>query len=223
MLPVAHDMIGLYLAVGSGNHLPPWGSNENLLGTNPLAVAIPTAEELPIVLDMAPTVTSYGKVRLRAQRGDPLPVGWMTDRDGNPLTDPGLADEGLLLPIGDYKGYGLSLVVGLLAGTLNRAAFARDIVDHVLQPGTTTNTGHAIIALAIDAFMPVADFKRQVDDVVRTMRNACRLSGVERVWLPGEQSHRHRQDRSRHGIPMPRPLRDALAALARELRVEPPV
>jgi L-2-hydroxycarboxylate dehydrogenase (NAD+) len=221
MLPLAHDMIGLYLAVGSGNHLPPWGSNENLLGTNPLAVAIPTDEEPPIVLDMAPTVASYGRVRLRAQLGGPLPVGWMVDRNGTPLTDPNFADEGQLLPIGDYKGYGLSLVIGLLAGTLNRAAFARDIVDHVLQPGTTTNTGHAIIAVAVDAFMPATEFKRQVDGVVRTMRSARPMSGVERIWLPGERSHRERQERSKHGIPIPRPLRESLAAAAHELRIDP--
>jgi L-2-hydroxycarboxylate dehydrogenase (NAD+) len=126
-MPLAHDMIGLYLAVGSNNHLPPWGSTENLLGTNPLAVAIPAGEEPPIVLDMAPTVAAFGKVRLKAQRGEEMPVGWMIGRDGKPLTDPKRADEGLLLPIGDYKGSGLSLIIGLLAGTLNGAAFGREV------------------------------------------------------------------------------------------------
>src|SRR5712691_6923160 len=131
MLPLAHDMIGLYLAVGSNNHLPPWGSIENLLGTNPIAIAIPAAEEPAIVLDMAPTVAAFGKVRLKMQRGEEMPVGWMIGRDGKPLTDPKRADEGLLLPIGEYKGSGLSLIIGLLAGLLNRAAFARDVIDFV--------------------------------------------------------------------------------------------
>ena len=131
MMPLAHDMIGLYLAVGSNNHLPPWGSTENLLGTNPIAIAIPAGEEPPIVLDMAPTVAAFGKVRLKAQRGEEMPVGWMIGRDGKPLTDPKRADEGLLLPIGDYKGYGLSLIIGLLAGTLNGAAFGRNVIDFV--------------------------------------------------------------------------------------------
>src|ERR1700704_4483190 len=102
-MPLAHDMIGLYLAVGSNNHLPPWGSTENLLGTNPLAVAIPAGEEPPIVLDMAPTVAAFGKVRLKMQRGEELPVGWMIGRDGKPLTDPKRAEDGLLLPMRDYK------------------------------------------------------------------------------------------------------------------------
>jgi LDH2 family malate/lactate/ureidoglycolate dehydrogenase len=219
MMPLRHDMIGLYLAVGSGNHLPPWGSNENLLGTNPLSVAIPTAEEPPIVLDMATTVASYGKVRLKTLLGEDLPVGWMTDQFGKPLTDARRADEGLLLPIGGYKGYGLSLIVGLLAGVLNRAAFARDIVDHVLEAGTAPNTGHVVIAADIDSFLPAADFKRQVDTVIRTMRGAERMPGVEHIWLPGEQSHQQYRTRTQHGIPIPEPLRDTLNTAARDLGV----
>jgi LDH2 family malate/lactate/ureidoglycolate dehydrogenase len=221
MMPLAHDMIGLYLAVGSNNHLPPWGSTENLLGTNPIAIAIPSQDEAPIVLDMAPTVAAFGKVRLKMQRGEELPVGWMIGRDGKPLTDPKRAEHGLLLPIGDYKGYGLSLMVGLLAGALNQAAFGRDVVDFVKEQGKATNTGHAIVALSVEAFAPAVLFKRQVDAAVRAMRGAERLPGVERIWLPGEQSHRKRQDRTKNGIPVPKPLRDSLDAAARELAIAP--
>jgi L-2-hydroxycarboxylate dehydrogenase (NAD+) len=220
MMPLAHDMIGLYLAVGSNNHLPPWGSSENLLGTNPIAIAIPADEEPPIVLDMAPTVAAFGKVRLKAQRGEEMPVGWMIGRDGKPLTDPKRADEGVLVPIGEYKGYGLSLITGLLAGTLNGAAFGRDVIDFVKETGKATNTGHAIVAVSVEAFMPAAQFKRQVDAAIRLMRKAERLPGVERIWLPGEQSHLKRQDRGRNGIPMPKALRDSLDAAARELGIE---
>jgi L-2-hydroxycarboxylate dehydrogenase (NAD+) len=220
-MPLAHDMIGLYLAVGSNNHLPPWGAIENLLGTNPLAVAIPAGDEPPIVLDMAPTVAAFGKVRLAAQRGEQMPVGWMIGRDGKPLTDPKRADEGVLLPIGDYKGYGLSLIIGLLAGTLNSAAFGREIIDFVKEPGKATNTGHAIVAISVDAFAPATEFKRHVDAAIRTMRGAERLPGVERVWLPGEQSHHKRLDRIANGVPMPKALRDSLDAAARDLGVAP--
>jgi LDH2 family malate/lactate/ureidoglycolate dehydrogenase len=221
MMPLAHDMIGLYLAVGSNNHLPPWGATENLLGTNPIAIAIPAEEEAPIVLDMAPTVAAFGKVRLKMQRGEEMPVGWMIGRDGKPLTDPKRAEEGLLLPIGDYKGYGLSLIIGLLAGTLNGAAFGREVVDFVKEQGRATNTGHAIVAVSVEAFAPAAAFKRHVDAAIRTMRAAERLPGVERIWLPGEQSHRKRQERAKNGIPMPKPLRDSLDAAARDLGVAP--
>src|SRR6516164_6701400 len=206
MMPLAHDMIGLYFAVGSNNHLPPWGSTE---------------EEPPIVLDMAPTVAAFGKVRLKMQRGEEMPVGWMIGRDGKPLTDPRRAEEGLLLPIGDYKGYGLSLIIGLLAGSLNGAAFGREVIDFVKEPGKVTNTGHAIVAVSVESFMAAADFRRHVDVAIRTMRGAERLPGVERIWLPGEQSHRKRQDRLQHGIPMPKPLRDSLAAAARDLAIAP--
>jgi L-2-hydroxycarboxylate dehydrogenase (NAD+) len=221
MMPLAHDMIGLYLAVGSNNHLPPWGSAENLLGTNPIAIAIPAAEEPPIVLDMAPTVAAFGKVRLKAQRGEEMPLGWMIGRDGKPLVDPKRADEGFLLPIGDYKGSGLSLIIGLLAGTLNGAAFGREVIDFVKEQGKATNTGHAIVAISVEGFAPAAEFKRNVDAVIRLMRGAERLPGVERIWLPGEQSHRKRQERLQNGIPMPKPLRDSLDAAARELGIEP--
>jgi LDH2 family malate/lactate/ureidoglycolate dehydrogenase len=221
LMPLAHDMIGIYLAVGSNNHLPPWGARENLLGTNPIAVAIPAAAEPPVVLDMAPTVAAFGKVRLKAQRGEEMPVGWMIDRDGKPLTDAKRADEGFLLPIGDYKGYGLSLIIGLLAGTLNAAAFGKDVVDFVKEPGKTANTGHAVVALSIAALAPVDEFKRQVDAAVRTMRAAERLPGIERIRLPGEQSHRTRLDRAKSGVPMPKPLRDSLDQTARDLGVAP--
>ena len=220
-MPLRHDMIGLYFAVGSNNHLPPWGSSESLLGTNPMAIAVPADNEPPIELDMATTVAAYGKVRLKAQRGEQMPVGWMIDRDGKPLTDPKRADEGHLLPIGDYKGYGLSLIIGILAGALNRAALGRDVIDFVKETGKATNTGQAIAALAVDTFMPAADFKRAVDQVIRDIRNAKRLPGVDRIWLPGEQSHLKHADRSVHGVPMPKGLRDSLDAVARDLGIAP--
>jgi len=218
-MPLTHDMIGLYFAVGSNNHLPPWGGSEALLGTNPLAVAVPAAEEPPIVLDMAPTVAAYGKVRLKAQRGEAMPVGWMIGRNGKPLTDPKRADEGHLLPIGDYKGYGLSLVIGILAGALNHAALGRDVIDFVKETGRATNTGQAIAAIAIDTFLPADVFKRTVDRVIRDLRGSQKLPGVERIFVPGEQSHAKFLDRRAHGVPIPKTLRDSLDALARDLRI----
>ncbi|HEX4411011.1 MAG TPA: Ldh family oxidoreductase [Xanthobacteraceae bacterium] len=220
-MPLAHDMIGLYFAVGSSNHLPPWGGSQSLLGTNPMAIAVPALEEPPVVLDMSPTVAAYGKVRLKAQRGEQMPVGWMIDREGKPLTDPKRADEGHLLPIGDYKGYGLSLIIGILAGALNRAALGSDVVDFTKEAGKATNTGQAIAALDIGAFMPAAEFKRAIDQVIRDIRNSHRLPGVDRIWLPGEQSHTKLTDRRAHGVPMPKALRDSLDGVARDLGVAP--
>lgn len=220
-MPVAHDMVGLYMAVGNANHLPPWGGIDMLLSTNPIAVAIPAGEEQSIVLDMATTVAAYGKVKTKAQRGEMMPEGWMMDREGKPLTDPKRANEGFLLPIGGYKGYGLALIFGLLAGTLNRAAMGKDVVDFNADDTTPTNTGHAIVAINVEAFQPVAEFKNSVDVLVRDIRNSKKLPGVDRIHIPGEGSHAARADRLKNGVPLPEALLAALNQLAGELRIAP--
>src|SRR5271169_4185973 len=99
-MPLAHDMVGIYIAVGSANHLPPWGGTEMLLSTNPIAIAVPGSRWPDIVLDMATTNAAYGKVKIKAQLNESMPEGWMIDREGKPLTDPKRANEGFLLPIG---------------------------------------------------------------------------------------------------------------------------
>src|SRR6059058_2919519 len=145
---LAHDMVGMYFAVGNANHLPPWGGLDMLLSTNPIAAAIPAGDENPIVLDMATTVAAYGKVKTKALRGETMPEGWMIDREGKPLTDPKRADEGMLLPLGGmeagYKGYGLAMIIGLLAGTLGGAAMGRDVIDFNHDDDSVTNTGQAV-------------------------------------------------------------------------------
>ena len=221
MMPLERDMIGLYMAVGSANHLPPWGGIEMLLSTNPIACAIPGLEEPPIVLDMATTVASYGKVKLAAQRGETMPEGWMIDAEGNPLTDPNRADNGFLLPIGGYKGYGLALIFGLLAGTLNGAAMGRDVIDFNKDKNTPTNTGQLIIVLDIKAFADVDTFKRNVDVVIRAMQGTATLPGVEKTVVPGQQSHAKWEHRSRDGVPIPDVLLNKLDQLAVELKIDP--
>jgi LDH2 family malate/lactate/ureidoglycolate dehydrogenase len=220
MMPLARDMIGIYIAVGSANHMPPWGGVELLLSTNPIAFAIPAFEEPPIVLDIATSVTAYGKVKTKAQRGEPMPEGWMIDALGRPLTDPKRAEEGFLLPIGNYKGYGLALVFGLLAGTVNGAAFGRDVIDFNKDDKTPTNTGQVIIAFDVARFSPVEAFKRNVDEFIRDFRNSKRMSGVDRIRLPGEQSHATWLERSALGIPMNDVLFNDLQRLAAELGIE---
>ena len=218
-MALAHDMIGMYYAVGNANHLPPWGGLDMLLSTNPIAVAVPAGEEPPVVLDMATTVAAYGKVKAKAQRGEQMPEGWMIDRTGQPLTDPKRADEGFLLPIGGYKGYGLSLIVGLLAGTLNGAAMGTEVIDFNADYKTTTNTGQAIVAIDPDAFGDIADFKRRVDKLVREIRGSELMPGFDRVWLPGEQSHLKKQVNEREGLALPASLREQLDKFAVEIGI----
>lgn len=219
--PMAHDMLGLYFAVGNANHLPPWGGMDMLLSTNPIAAGIPAQQEPPIVLDMATTVTAYGKVKAKAKRGEQMPEGWMIDREGKPLLDPNRAGEGFLLPIGGHKGYGLALIVGLLAGTLGGAAMGKEVVDFNADHKTVTNTGQAILVIDLSAFGDPAVFKTAVDKLVRDIRGSQRLPGVERIWLPGEQSHHKRSQNRKQGIPLSAGLLADLRDLAAELEIAP--
>jgi L-2-hydroxycarboxylate dehydrogenase (NAD+) len=213
-MPLAHDMIGIYIAVGSANHLPPWGGTEMLLSTNPIAIAIPGARHEAIVLDMATTNAAYGKVKIKAQRGEKMPEGWMMDREGRPLTDPQRASEGFLLPIGGPKGYGLALMFGLLAGTLNGAVFGKDVVDFNADSKSLTNTGHAIVAVNIAAFADVGEFKHSVDEIWEQMKSSPKLPGVEEIRLPGERSTRIFEERTTKGAPVSAELRRTLDDLA---------
>lgn len=219
-IPMRAGMIGMYFAVGNANHLPPWGGVEMLLSTNPIAVAIPAGSEPPIVLDMATTVAAFGKVKTKAQRGEPMPEGWMVDRDGRPLTDPKRMNDGFLLPLGGqeggYKGYGLALVFGILAGTLNGAAMGRGVVDFNADDATPTNTGQAILAIDVGAFSDGGSFAQRVDALSRDLRGSERMKGYERIWLPGEQSHGKHAERLRQGVPLPAPLVASLNELARK-------
>ena len=214
-LPLAQNMIGLYSVVASANHMPVWGSIEALLGTNPLAVAIPAGDEAPVVLDIATTVVSYGTVKSYRLQGRTMPEGWMVStKDGAPLTDPARSNDGVLLPIGGYKGSGLALVLGILAGLLNRAAFGRDVIDFNADDDSACNTGHFIIALDVSRFTELASFKAEVDRHLRELRGSARLPGFDAIRLPGEERRRRREERVREGVPMPRELIEQLDELA---------
>jgi LDH2 family malate/lactate/ureidoglycolate dehydrogenase len=164
---------------------------------------------------------AYGKVKLALQRGEPMPVGWMIDRKGEPLTDPKRANEGFLLPIGGPKGYGLALMFGLLAGTLNSAAFGRAIVDFNADHVTPTNTGQLMVAVDIAAFTDVEAFKREVDAVWSEMKSSPPMPGFDEIRLPGERSAQIEEERGRDGIPVNPELVRQLHRLADELEVAP--
>ncbi|MFC7738098.1 Ldh family oxidoreductase [Roseomonas sp. GCM10028921] len=221
-LPLAAGMIGIYTVVASANHMAPWGGTESLLGTNPLAIAIPMGKDDPVVLDMATTTVSYGTVKGHALRGKPMPEGWMIDaRTGEPLTDPRRSHEGILLPVGGYKGSGLALVLGLLAGPLNRAAFGRDVVDFNADERTVTETGHALIALDISRFLDPAAFQAEVRRHLDDLRKSPRLPGVDRIRTPGELRGERRRDRGAHGVALPAALVAQLDGLASDAGIAP--
>lgn len=220
MMPLTADMIGLYLAVANNNHMAPWGGIEALLGTNPIAVAVPTLTEPPIVLDIATTATSAGKLKLAADHGERLAEGLVMDRGSNPITDPSKAGEGLMLPIGGYKGYGLSLVFSLLGGALNGMGTGRATIS-LESAAMAGNTGQAIMALDVARFGEAEDFKRRVDRVARDIRTSKPMPGVAEVRYPGLNGHRTAAEREARGIPIRAGLAQSLDRLAARLGAAP--
>ena len=220
MMPLARDMIGLYLAVANNNHMAAWGGIEPLLGTNPIAIAVPALEEPPVVLDIATTAISFGRIRNAADAGEKLPEGLVMDYSGNPVTDPEQASHGLLLPIGAYKGFGLSLMFSLMGGVLNGTATGRDTVS-LENDAAAGNTGQAIMALKLENFGPVEAFKRRVDKVARDIRTSKPMPGVSEVRYPGLNGHRTETERRKSGIPIRAAFAAALDKLATELGIAP--
>jgi len=220
-MPTAHGMIGLYAAVANANHMATWGGADLLLGTNPLAIGVPSGSG-PLVLDMATSIVAYGTVKKYALRGLAMPEGWFVDAaTGTPITDPNRGGEGLLLPMGEYKGSGLALMLGLLGGVLNGAAFGRDVVDFNADDKSETNTGHFIAAIDIGRFVPLQAFTAEVDRHVGDLRNSKRLPGVDEIRLPGDRRAQCRAERLRDGVPIAPALLMQLDKLAAELKVKP--
>jgi len=221
-IPLAHGMVGIYSAVSGSNFMAPWGGAEPLLGTNPIAVAIPAGEEAPVVLDIATSVASNGAIRTYAAEGRPLPEGWVISReDGKPITDGRRLAEGMFVPVGEYKGSGLALVLGLLGGPLNRAAFGRDIKDTNADQSRETNTGHFVVALDVARFLPLADFKAEIDRHVRDLGSSKRLPGFNGIRIPGQGRVARRADREQNGVPLSETLLQQLADVAKSVAIAP--
>ena len=214
------NLVGLYVAVANANGMPPWGGLEPILGTNPISVAIPSHRGHPYLLDIATTAASHGSIKVARQQGRSMPVGWVVDPAGEPITDPARATEGFLLPMGGYKGAGLAVAVGLLAGVLNGAAFGRDVVDHNADQRTPTNTGQLLIAFRVDLFRPLeealADVAAHLDEL-RTSRTA----DGRPVRLAGDRAAELWASNVRQGLELPAPLQDTLGEAARRLGIPP--
>lgn len=215
-------MIGMAAAVGSANHVPPFGGTDLLLGTNPIAISAPSGSEDPFVLDMASTVAAMGKIKVLAQQGKPMPEGWMVGHDGEPLTDPNKKSEGFLLPIGGAKGFGLSVAIGLMAGVLNGASFGSDVVDFTNDTSSETNTGQLVMALDLAAFGMSNDFAIKAEHVFNEMRSSTPLPGFDPVRLPGEGKAALVAQHRELGLNINSALRLDLSALAQEYGLDDP-
>lgn len=186
-MAVPHGMVGIYAAVSTLNHMAPWGGAEALMGTNPIAIAIPAGKEAPVVLDIATSVSSFGNIRQHLVTGEPLKEGWVVhSKTGEPIIDPKKVKEGVLLPIGGHKGSGLALMIGLLAGVLNGAAFGRDVID-VTKPGKEpTNTGQFVVALDVSRFIAPEVFAAEMDRHLKDLSSSPTLPGFDSIRLPGQ-------------------------------------
>lgn len=213
-------LVGLYFAVANANGLPPWGGRAPILGTNPVAVAIPAAGSHPYLLDIATTTASHGSIKVARLAGEPMPVGWVVDPDGNPITDPARADEGFLVPIGGYKGSGLTMAIGLLAGVLNGAAFGSAVVDHRLDLTTPTNTGQLLVAFRADLFRPLEEVLEDLTAHLDELRAADPLDG-RTVRLPGDRAAEAWEHHRRHGVEVAPAVLSALVERGRRLGVPP--
>jgi LDH2 family malate/lactate/ureidoglycolate dehydrogenase len=220
-MPAAAGMIGIYAAVANANHMATWGGADHLLGTNPLAIGVPSGNGA-LVFDMATSIVAYGTVKKYALRGLTMPEGWFVNPDtGAAITDPNRSGEGMLLPMGEYKGSGLALMIGLIAGVLNGAAFGRDVVDFNADDKSDTNTGHFLIVVDIARFLPLQAFTAEVDRHLRDLRQSKRLPGVDEIRLPGDRRAECRSERLRDGVPLAPALIAQLDKMARELKVKP--
>jgi LDH2 family malate/lactate/ureidoglycolate dehydrogenase len=217
MQALPHDMIG----IATTNALPtmaPWGGAERLLGINPLGVAIPAGQELPIVYDAAFAATAHGKVRVFQQKGLPLPEGWAMDSDGRPTTDAGEAIRGLLMPVGGFKGTGLAMIMGVLSSMLSGAAYGTELGSLESGPAAGKD-GHFVMALRIAAFEEVDVFKRRVDDAIRQIHACRRAPDVQRIYAPGELEFITKERYLHAGIPLNAVTRSEINAAAQSFDI----
>ena len=215
----AQRMIGLVATVSSHNLMAPFGGAEALLGNNPLSIAIPTLGAPPLVLDIAMSVAAGGKIRLAAETGDPIPLEWAFDAAGNPTSSAQAALEGTVRPMAGYKGYGLSLMVAMLAALLPGAAFGRDVGDMYREFTHAGDVGHFFQAIDIGRFGDHELFLRRVDAAIDLMHSAKKATGVEQILVPGEREYLISVEQKANGISYRREIVDDLNAVAGELGV----
>jgi LDH2 family malate/lactate/ureidoglycolate dehydrogenase len=222
-------MIGLSGTNARPSIAPTFGV-ENMLGTNPLAFALPTDEPFPFSIDCATSVTQRGKIEYYARLGKPLPSGWVTDRKGRPLTEAAAALAALtagtaaLLPLGGagedgagYKGYGYATLVEILSAALGGGAFLKALSG--LRDGRPApiELGHFFLAINIESFISLKAFRRAAGDILRELRASRKAPGCRRIYTAGEKEYLAWQERRRRGIPVPPAVQRDLSAMRDEL------
>ena len=231
MLALEHDMIGMAMT-NAAPLVAPTFSLDRLLGTNPIAVAVPANEEPPFVADFASTAVAYGKLEILQRKNQPAPEGWAQGPNGEATTDSNaVKNGGALLPLGSdrehgsHKGYGLGAIVDIFSGVLSGAnygpwvpPFATAGFMNADQQKVGDGTGHFFGAMRIDGFQPAADFKNQMDNWIRTFRAAKAVEG-QRVLVPGDPEREMEAQRLLAGIPLLDPVVESLEMLSKRFGV----
>lgn len=211
-------MIGIATADSgrSTKVVAPFGGREARLGTNPISIAVPSDLDGPIYLDMATSAVAAGKVALAAARGEEIPQGWVVGKDGKLTTDPKqLRQGGALLPLGGtegYKGSGLAAMVEILCGILTGLGFG-------VEPTGRHNDGTFMAVFNVEAFRPLADFKKEVADFARYLNATPPSEGSKGVLYPGEIENRTEKERRKSGVDVEDATWDKLKALASEYKL----
>lgn len=219
---VESGMIGL-AATNAGPTMAPTGGREGRLGNNPVSVVIPADQSPPIVLDMATGAAAWGKIFVAQQENKRIPTTWALDKHGVPTDDPNAAAQGgLIQPFGGYKGYGLSLLIDIFTGVLSGGGFSTHVKTLYQNLDSPSQVAQTFAAVRIEAFMPLTEFRRRVDEIIQLMHGCPAASGVDRIYVPGEIEHETEQRRRREGIPINPALKEELGGLAAKLGVQSP-
>ena len=231
MQALPHNMIGIALTNASPLVAPTFAT-DRLLGTNPIAVAIPAGDQPPLVVDMATTTVANGKLEILQRKEQSAPEGWVQDKAGNPSTNPReVARGGALLPLGgdrehgSHKGYCLGAVVDIFSAVFSGANYGPWVPPFVsfLDPPADPvgqGIGHFLGAMRVDAFRSAEEFKQHMDNWITTFRRASVAEGQERVVIPGDPERTMEEERRKSGVPLLAPVVEDLVELGQKLGVE---
>lgn len=210
------------LATNASPAMAPWGGREKRVGTNPWSIAAPGGRYGTVVMDIANTAVARGKIHHAKERGEPIPAGWAADADGVPTTDPVRAVEGLLLPMGDHKGYAMSFMFDVLAGVLTGSAFGSAVVGPY-RPTGRSGVGHLLICVDIASMADPAEFGARMAALVEETKATPLAPGTAEVFVPGEPEVRTAERLRREGITVAEDTWASLATIAAETAVPLPV
>ena len=217
----ARGMIGLAIANGPVA-VPPTGGIKALVGTNPISVSIPAGRYRPLILDMATTAVARGKVLLARKNGTEIPLGWGTDSQGRPTTDPNaVLNGGFMLPVGGPKGYAMSLIIDILVACLSNA-FDCQRLGSLYDYTRTQNSGYAFAALNIGKIVDLDMFKAQVDAMFDEIKACPPAEGVKEIFVPGEIEFNNYERAVREGVTLSDAVLDDLKNTAEHFGVSFP-